>query len=152
MPTYRCRNFIPCRRSWRESLAQRRFQMLLVSAFAGTALLLAALGIYGVVSYSVTRRRNEMGVRMALGAEARNLYAMVIRQAMTPVVLGLVVGIAGALAIGRVLVSLLYEVGPRDPAVIVGVAGVLLAVALAACFFPARRAAGASPLEAIRYE
>lgn len=135
-----------------ESLAQRRFQMLLISAFAGTALLLAALGIYGVVAYSVTRRRSEMGIRMALGAQARDLYGMVVGQAMRPVLLGLALGIAGALAAGRVLASLLYEIGPRNPVVMLLVAVVLVAVALGACFLPARRAAGASPLEAIRYE
>jgi putative ABC transport system permease protein len=135
-----------------ESLAARRFQMLLASAFAGTALLLAALGIYGVVSYSVARRRNEMGVRMALGAQARDLYRMVMQQAMTPVLLGLVAGVAGALAVGRVLASLLYEVRPRDPATISVVSGLLLSVALAACFVPARRAARVAPLDALRYE
>src|SRR5579871_707053 len=135
-----------------ESLAQRQFQMLLIAAFAGTALLLAALGIYGVVSYSVTRRRNEMGVRMALGAEAEDLYAMVMRQAMNPVLVGLILGLAGALAAGRVLASFLFEVSPSDPMILAGVAGVLLAVALAACFVPARRAAGANPLTALRYE
>jgi putative ABC transport system permease protein len=135
-----------------ESLAQRQFQMLLILAFAGTAIVLAAMGIYGVVSYSVTRRRNEMGVRMALGARAQDLYAMVIRQAMIPVTLGLLLGLVGALAAGRVLSSLLFEVGPRDPIIITAVIGVLLAVALAACLVPARRAAAASPLEALRCE
>ena len=135
-----------------ESLAQRRFQMLLILAFAGTALLLAAMGIYGVVSYSVTRRRNEMGVRMALGAQGRDLYQMVIRQAMLPVAVGLLAGLGAALAIGRVLASLLFEVGPRDPIIMTTVTGLLLAVALAASFVPARRAASASPLEALRCE
>jgi len=135
-----------------ESLAQRRFQLLLILAFAGTALLLAALGIYGVVSYSVTRRRNEIGVRMALGARAQDLYAMVIRQALMPVALGLLFGLAAALAAGRVLASLLFEIGPRDPIIMTAVTGVLLAVALAACFVPAHRAAAASPLEALRCE
>ena len=135
-----------------ESLAQRRFQMLLILAFAGTALLLAALGIYGVVSYSVTRRRSEMGVRMALGAAAPDLCAMVIRQAMIPVAIGLLAGLATALAIGRVLASLLFEIGPRDPIIITTVTGLLLAIALVASFVPARRAASASPLEALRCE
>ena len=135
-----------------ESLAQRRFQMLLILAFAGTALLLAALGIYGVVSYSVTRRRSEMGVRMALGAAAPDLCAMVIRQAMIPVAIGLLAGLATALAIGRVLASLLFEIGPRDPVIMTAVTGLLLAIALVASFVPARRAASASPLEALRCE
>ncbi len=135
-----------------ESLAQRRFQMLLISTFAGTALLLAALGIYGMVSYSVTRRRNEMGVRMALGARAKDLYVMLIRQTMGPVIAGLVAGVVIALAGRRVLASLLYEVVPGDPRIIAAVTGVLLMVALAACFLPARRAARISPLEALRHE
>lgn len=135
-----------------ESLAQRRFQMLLILAFAGTALLLAALGIYGVVSYSVTRRRSEMGIRMALGAQTQDLYAIVIRQAMIPIALGLLAGLAAALAAGRVLASLLFEVSARDPIIMIAVTGVLLTVALAACFVPARRAAAASPLEALRFE
>jgi predicted permease len=135
-----------------ESVAQRRFQMLLAAVFGATALLLASLGIYGVVSYSVARRTNEMGIRMALGARAGNVYGMVLRQAMTPVVLGLVAGAAGALAAGSVLASLLYEVSPRDPATLAGVALLLAAVGFAACFLPARRATRVDPLEALRYE
>ncbi len=135
-----------------ESLAQRHFQMLLISAFAGTALLLAALGIYGMVSYSVTRRRNEFGVRMALGARAEDLYVMLMRQTMKPVVIGLIAGVLGSLAGERVLASLLYEVRPGDPRIIAAVAAVLLTVALAACFVPARRSARVSPLEALRKE
>jgi putative ABC transport system permease protein len=135
-----------------ESLAQRRFQMLLISAFAGTALLLAALGIYAMVSYSVTRRRNELGVRMALGARATDLYVMLMRQTMKPVIVGLVAGVLGSLAGEHVLASLLYEVRPGDPQVIAAVAGLLLTVALAACFVPARRSALISPLEALRHQ
>ena len=120
-----------------ESVAGRRFQMLLAATFAVTALLLAALGIYGVVSYSVARRINEMGIRIALGAQAHDVYGMVLRQAMTPVALGLVAGLAAALAAGRVLNSLLYEVTPGDPAVIGGVALLLATVGLAACFVAA---------------
>lgn len=135
-----------------ESLAARRFQMLLASAFAFSAVLLAAIGIYGVVSYSVTRRRNEIGVRMALGAQPRNLYRMVLVQSMRPVMLGLALGIAGSLALSRILASLLYGVSPRDPATIAAVASLLLAVAVGACMIPARRAARIAPLDAIHYE
>jgi predicted lysophospholipase L1 biosynthesis ABC-type transport system permease subunit len=135
-----------------ESVAQRRFQMLLASAFGAAALLLASLGIYGVVSYSVARRTGEMGVRMALGAQARDVYAMVIGQAMAPVAAGLAAGIAAALAVGRVLASLLYEVSPRDPGAIAAVAALLLVVGLAACLPPARRATRVDPLVALRYE
>jgi len=135
-----------------ESVAQRRFQMLLAAVFAATALLLASVGIYGVVSYSVTRRTNEMGLRLALGAQSRNLCAMVLRQAMTPVALGLAAGLMGALAAGRVLSSLLYEVSPSDPVVIGAVLLLLASVALAACYLPARRATRVDPLVALRYE
>ncbi len=135
-----------------QSVAERRFQMLLASAFAAAALLLAGLGIYGVVSYSVARRTNEMGIRIALGAQARNVYGLVLRQAMTPVLLGLAAGLAGAVAAGRVLASLLYEVKPGDPATIAGVALVLAALGLAASFMPALRAMQADPVSALRQE
>jgi predicted permease len=135
-----------------QSVAERRFQMLLAAAFAATALLLAALGIYGVVSYSVARRTNEMGIRIALGAQASDVYGIVLRQSMTPVVLGLIAGLAGALAIGRFLTSLLYEVKPGNPETIGGVALLLTAIGLAACFLPARRAVRADPVAALRQE
>jgi ABC-type antimicrobial peptide transport system permease subunit len=135
-----------------ESLAQRRFQMLLAAVFAATALLLASLGIYGVVSYSVARRTNEVGLRMALGAQAGNVYGMVVRQAMAPVVVGLAAGVAGALAAGSVLASLLYDLSPRDPATIAGVAVLLTAVGVAACSVPALRATRVDPLESLRCE
>jgi len=135
-----------------QSVAQRRFQMRLAAAFAVTALLLATMGIYGVVSYSVARRSNEMGIRMALGAQAFQLYRMVLRQAMAPVVLGLAAGLAGALAAGRVLASLLYQVSPRDPQLLAAAALLLATVGLAASFLPARRAARLDPLNALREE
>jgi len=135
-----------------ESVAQREFQMRLAGAFALTALLLAALGIYGVVSYSVTRRTNEIGIRMALGAQASQLYRMVLRQAMAPVAVGLVLGLAGAIAAGRVLASLLYQVSPSDPALYTAAALLLGSVGLAASFLPARRAAIMDPLNALRDE
>lgn len=134
------------------SAAQQRFQMLLAALFAATALLLASLGIYGVVSYSVARRTNEVGIRMALGARTGNVYGMVLRQAMIPVVLGLTAGLAGSIAAGRVIAQLLYEVSPRDPAVLAGVALLLSLVGLAACTVPARRATRVDPLEALRCE
>ena len=135
-----------------QSVAQRRFQMRLAAVFAATALLLATLGIYGVVSYSVARRTNEMGIRIALGAQAHQLYRMVLRQAMTPVVLGLVAGLAGAVAAGRVLASLLYQVSPRDPELFAAAALLLAAVGVAASFLPARRAVRMDPLTALRDE
>jgi predicted permease len=135
-----------------ESVAQQRFQMLLAAVFAATALLLASLGIYGVVSYAVARRTNEVGIRMALGAQAGNVYRMVLWQAMTPILLGLAAGAAGAVAAGSVLAKLLYEVSPRDPATLAGVTLLLCLVGLAACSVPARRATRVDPLDALRYD
>jgi putative ABC transport system permease protein len=135
-----------------QSVAERRFQTLLAAAFAATALLLTGLGIYGVVSYSVARRTQEIGIRIALGAEARDVYAMVLRQAMTPVALGLVAGLAGAIAAGRLLAGLLYEVRPSDPVSLCAVSLALTAVGLAASLSPARRALRADPLAAIRQD
>jgi putative ABC transport system permease protein len=134
------------------SLAGRRFQMLLIAAFAGSALLLAALGMYGVLAYSVARRTNELGVRMALGARQGAVMAMVLRQAITPVLLGLAAGIVCALALGRIIAGLLFSVSPSDPKTIAGVAVITIAAALAAAWVPARRATRIDPLIALRYE
>ncbi len=135
-----------------ESMAQRRFQMLLISAFGVTALLLAGLGIYGVVSYTVARRRNEMGLRLALGASPGHIYAIVFRQVLTPVAFGLLAGVAGALATGRVLAALLYQVSPHDPLTMTAVATLLVLVTFAACLVPARRATRQDPLAVLRNE
>ena len=134
------------------SVAERRFQMRLAAAFAGTALLLAALGIYGVVSYSVARRAQETGIRMALGAQSWRLCTMVLVQAMTPVALGLLIGIGGALALGRVLGSLLYQVKPGDPGLLAAIALAIAAVGVAASLLPARRAIRTDPISALREE
>lgn len=135
-----------------QSVGQRRFQMLLVLLFAAGALGLAAFGTYGVVSYAVTRRRPEMGIRMALGAERGDLLRMVLRQGMTPVFAGLAAGGVAALAIGSYLSSLLFQVSPRDPAAFGAACGVLLLVSAAACLIPARRATKVNPIEALRFE
>ncbi len=135
-----------------QSVAQRRFQMTLAGSFAATALLLACLGIYGVISYSVARRTGEMGIRAALGARPGDLYGLILRQGMAPVVAGLVLGVAAALAVGRMLGSFLFEVRARDPLTIAAVSALLVAVAIAACFLPARRAARVEPTAALRYE
>jgi len=135
-----------------DSVAQRRFQMTLVMLFAAAALALAGFGIYGVVSYSVARRRTEMGIRMALGAGAGGLQRMVLWQGIRPVVAGLLVGIAAALAAGRILSSLLFQVSARDPLTIGAVAVVLLAVSAAAALVPARRATRVDPMKALRFE
>jgi putative ABC transport system permease protein len=135
-----------------DSVAQRRFQMMLVIVFAASALALAGLGTYGVVSYSVTRRRTEMGIRLALGADTVVLRRMVLRQGLLPVALGLAAGITAALAVGQLLQSLLFQVSARDPVTIVVVASVLFAVAAAACAVPAHRATRVDPVVALRFE
>ena len=132
------------------SVASRHFQMSLVLAFALCALLLAALGIYGVVAYSVARRTGEIGVRIALGAAASDLFRMVLRQGLLPVVAGLVVGVAGALAGGRLLASLLFGVQASDPTIVLVVSLLLLAAGALACALPARRATRIDPLVALR--
>ncbi len=135
-----------------QSVAQRRFQMLLASVFGATALILAALGIYGVISYSVARRTNEIGIRMALGARRSHLLRMVIGQGMTPVAAGLACGIAGSFAVGRVVSNLLYGVTARDPWSIAAAAALVVVISTAACWIPARRATRVDPLESLRYE
>ena len=135
-----------------EAAAPRRFQMLLVLVFAASALLLASLGIYGVVSYTVAQRTNEIGIRVALGAHAADVYRMVLRQGFAPVAFGLIAGVAGALALGRLLSSLLFEVSPADPLTITTVTVALAAVAAFACTVPALRATRVDPMSALRYE
>lgn len=135
-----------------QSVAQRRFQMMLVLLFAAAALALAAFGTYGVVSFVVARRRSEMGIRMALGANRGAILRMVLGQGMLPVFAGLAAGTLGALAVGRYLASLLFEVSPHDPLAYSIAAAVLLAVAAAACLAPARRATRVNPVEALRFE
>jgi putative ABC transport system permease protein len=134
------------------SVAQRRFQMNLILLFAIAALVLASLGIYGVVSYSVALRTNEMGIRMALGARTPDVLRMVLVQAMTPVAIGLFCGLAASLAAGRLLAGLLYGVQTADAVTIAGVIGTLAAVAAVASFVPARRATRIDPMAALRYE
>ncbi len=134
------------------SVAQRRFQRSLMLAFAGSGLLVASLGIYGVVSYSVARRRNEIGIRMALGASRPRLLGLVLRQGMAPVVLGLAGGVLVALLLGRAIRGLLFGVQPADPATILFVCAVLLFVGALACLVPARRAAGTDAVAALRFE
>ncbi|HEY2014910.1 MAG TPA: ABC transporter permease [Bryobacteraceae bacterium] len=135
-----------------QSVSERRFQMLLVVLFAAAALALAGFGTYGVVSYVVARRRAEMGIRMALGANKSDVLGMVLFQGMMPVVAGLLAGAVAALAVGRYLASLLFEISPRDPLAFGAACTVLLLVSAAACLIPARRATRVNPIEALRFE
>jgi putative ABC transport system permease protein len=134
------------------SVAERKFQLSLVLVFAGVALMLACVGIFGVVSYTVAQRRGEMGIRLALGATAGNLRTMVLRQGLAPVLVGLGCGIAGALALGRVMEGLLFGVKATDPWTLAGVAAVLIGVAAAACYIPAMKVSRVDPLSALRWE
>ncbi|HMG32502.1 MAG TPA: ABC transporter permease [Blastocatellia bacterium] len=134
------------------SVSSRRFPMLLLMAFGFLALLLAAVGIAGVVSHSVTMRTREIGIRLALGAQKSNVLRLVVSKSMVSVVAGVVLGLAGAYPLTRFLVSLLYEVKPMDPWVLCSVAIVLAAVALIASYIPARRATKVDPMVALRYE
>jgi ABC-type antimicrobial peptide transport system permease subunit len=131
---------------------QRQFNALLLGGLASIALLLAALGIYGTVSYWVKQRTQEIGIRMALGAQRADIFEMVVWRGMSLILVGLLFGLAGALAATRFITSLLYNVSPSDPATFAAIAVLLALVALMACYFPARRAIKINPLEALRYE
>jgi len=130
----------------------RRFFMLLVSVFAGLGLLLASLGIYGVVSYSVTRQRQEIGIRMALGATQTNVLFGVLSRTLRLTLMGIITGTIGSFAAGRLISSLLFETRATDPATFAAMAGLLCMVALIAGYFPAHRAARIDPMVALRVE
>ncbi len=134
------------------SLTQQRFNMLLLGAFAGLALLLAAVGIYSVLSYSVKRSVREIGIRLALGAQLSDVLRMVVFEGMKPVLLGVLIGTAGALATGRILSSLIFEVKPTDPVTFLAVTILLASIALVASVIPAYRATKVDPMVALRYE
>jgi ABC-type antimicrobial peptide transport system permease subunit len=134
------------------SAAEPRFQTALVGSFGTLGLLLAIIGVYGVISYSVVQQTHEIGVRMALGAQRRDILHMILREGMLLAITGIAIGIGGALALTRVLRSMLFEIEPTDPATFVGVAIFLTIAALAACYIPARRAMKVDPMVALRHE
>jgi predicted permease len=135
-----------------DSLSQRRFSMEMITSFAATALLLAALGIYGVISYMVSERTHEIGIRLALGASRLNILRIVLGQGLGLAIVGAGVGLIGALIVSHLMASLLYGVRPADPLTFTGVAILFLGVALLACYLPARRAMRVDPMIALRYE
>ena len=135
-----------------DSIARPRLNMLLMGLFGALAMLLAAIGIYGLLSYTVTQRTQEMGIRMALGAQVTDVLKLVLRQGMTLALIGEVIGLLGALALTRVMQGLLFGVTPTDVTIFITVVGVLTTIALLACYLPARRAAKVDPLIALRYE
>ena len=134
------------------SAAQPRLNTVLLTSFAAVALLIAAIGIYGVLAYSVNQRTREIGLRMALGATPRSVLQLIVSQGMKVVLIGVGIGLAGGLALGRAVSSLMFGVQVHDPATFSLVAVVLTAVALAACIIPARRAARVDPMVALREE
>jgi putative ABC transport system permease protein len=134
------------------SIGSRRLSMLLLSVFAGMALLLAAIGIYGVMAYTVTQRTQDIGIRMALGAQAGDVLRMVVGQGMTLALIGIGVGLAGAWGLTRVIATLLFGVQAADPGTFAVITLLLAFVALLACYLPARRAARVNPIEALRAE
>jgi putative ABC transport system permease protein len=134
------------------ALAQRRFTMMLLAFFALTALLLSAIGIYGVMAYFVSQRTHEFGIRMALGARRVDVIRLVLAQGVRLAAAGIVIGIAGAIGTAQALRALLYGVDARDPLTLAVLSGTLTAAALAACYIPARRAVQVDPMTALRHD
>jgi ABC-type antimicrobial peptide transport system permease subunit len=134
------------------SLSPQRFNMMLLGAFAVLAMLLASIGIYSVLSYSVRQRVQEIGIRLALGASIRDVVRLVVMQGMKPAMFGVAIGAVGALALGRLLSSMVYGVKTTDPLTFLAVAGLLAFIALLASMIPAYRAAKVDPMVALRYE
>jgi putative ABC transport system permease protein len=134
------------------SLASRRTSMLLANAFGGVALFLATLGIYGVLAYLVAQRTREIGIRVALGSTRAGILRLVLREGLELVVIGLILGVAGAASLQKVVATEIYGVRPLDPLVLAGVMALLAIVTLAACVVPARRAMRVEPTVALRYE
>jgi putative ABC transport system permease protein len=135
-----------------QARGQARLMMWLLGIFAGVALLLASIGIYGAVAYSVEQRTGEIGVRMALGAQTRDVLRLIVNQGMRPVAVGLAIGIVSAFALGRLITTQLYQVSAHNPALLAGSTVLLAAIALIACLVPARRATHVDPIQALRAE
>ncbi len=135
-----------------DSMMQRRFALLLIGVFAGLAMLLAGIGLYGVMAYSVTQRTHELGLRMALGAQRSDVLKLVVRQGMLLAAIGLGIGVAFALLLSRAMKTMLFNVSATDPLIYLLIATTLAAVALFACLIPARRATKVDPMVALRYE
>ena len=136
----------------RKSTARRRFDTILMSIFATAALLLAGIGLYGVISYSVTQRTHEIGVRMALGASRRDVMKLVVGQGMMLTIAGVIIGLAGALGLTRLISSMLFEVAATDPLTFLAVPLSLITVSFLASYVPARRATRIDPLTALHHE
>jgi ABC-type antimicrobial peptide transport system permease subunit len=134
------------------SLFQPRMAVILLGAFGITALILACVGLYGILTFAIQERRRAIGVRMALGASKGSVLRLIVREGMTVVGVGLLIGLAAALITGRAIGAMLYNVAPTDPASLLVAAALLCGVALAACYMPARRATGVDPLNALRHE
>lgn len=149
LPVY---NFKTMEQRLSSSYVQPRFQTLLLGIFAGVALLLTAIGLYGVLAYSVTRRTHEIGIRMALGARSSDVLKLIVRNGLGLTLLGVAIGLGGAFVVTRLISSLLFGVTPTDTLTFATVSVVLIGVALLACYLPARRATKVDPLVALRYE
>jgi len=135
-----------------EAVAPQRLNLMLLSIFAGIAFVLAVVGIYGVMSYAVTQRTHEIGIRMAVGAQPGDVFRMILGQGMLLTIIGMFVGLVGAFALTRLMATMLFAVKPTDPATFAGVALLLAAVALVACYIPGRRATKVDPIDSLRYE
>jgi len=137
---------------WSDSLGPQRLNLILLGIFAAIAMVLAAVGIYGVISYSVTQRTHEMGIRMALGASAGDVVGLVLKNGMTFALIGVAIGAGVALLVTRLMAGLLFGVSSRDPLTFATISGLLILVAVFATYLPARRATRVDPIDALRYE